>query len=362
MMRTVVACLLGSALFVTACSNKAPQIKPIWEPITESVYASGIVKSEGQYEVFANASGTISQVLVKEGDAVRQGMPLFQLSDRTASLNTENARIAATFASRQANAARLQEQQVNIEQAAATLRNDSLLWERQQKLWAENIGSRNQLEQRELAYQTSRRNHETARLRLADLQRQLSLQEQQSGNSLQMAQSLRGDYTVRSEVSGRVYNIMKEQGEMVTPQTPVAVIGGSGAFLLELQVDEFDIVRVKTGMKILVTMDSYKGHVFEAQVQTVDPWMNQRTKTFTVKAHFVQSPPVLYPNLTCEANIVLAEKQRGLTIPASCVVEGEYVLLRSKEKRKITIGMRDYQKVEVLQGLTPNDIILKPGL
>lgn len=362
MLKTVLAGGLVCLLLASSCGKKQEKIKPVLENITESVYASGLVKSNGQYEVFSRAGGIITDIWVNEGDLVKKGQAILQLSDRTAQLNTENARIAAQFSTRQANFARLQELQENIGQASIKLKNDSLLWERQKVLWAQDIGTRNELEQRELAYKSSFNSFQAARLRYIELQRQISLQEQQSGNSLQIARSLNGDYTVKSEVDGRVYSLLKEKGEMVSTQTPVAVIGGADVFLLELQVDEFDIARITPGLKILLTMDSYKGQVFEAVVSTIDPYMNQRTKTFTVKAAFVKPPSVLYPNLTCEANIIVREKQHSLTIPVFCLIDGEYVLLANKEKRKVGIGMKDYRKVEILSGLSVNDIILKPGL
>ena len=87
--------------------------------------------------------------------------------------------------------------------------------------------------------------------------------------------------------------------------------------------------------------------------------MNERSKSFTVEAGLVKQPPALFPNLTCEANIVIAEKEKALTIPRACLLEGDYVLLATKEKRKVTTGLKDYQKVEILSGLKVTDIILK---
>ena len=90
--------------------------------------------------------------------------------------------------------------------------------------------------------------------------------------------------------------------------------------------------------------------------------MSERSKSFTVEAGFVSQPPALFPNLTCEANIVVQEKEKALTIPRACLLENDFVLLENNEKRKVTTGLKDYQKVEILSGLTVNDIILKPAL
>jgi multidrug efflux pump subunit AcrA (membrane-fusion protein) len=108
-------------------------------------------------------------------------------------------------------------------------------------------------------------------------------------------------------------------------------------------------------------MDSYKGQVFEGVVDKIDPIMNAQSKSFTVEASFVNPPATLYPNLTTEANIIISVKEKALTIPRTYLVDDNYVILSSKEKRKVTTGLKDYQKVEILDGLKATDIILKPA-
>jgi multidrug efflux pump subunit AcrA (membrane-fusion protein) len=239
--------------------------------------------------------------------------------------------------------------------------NDALLLERQRTLWAQQIGTRNELDQRELAYQSSVNAFEAAKLRYTQLQKQISFQAKQSQKNLQISNTTARDYTIKSDQEGKVYSIYREKGEMVNTQTPVALVGDASSFLLELQVDEYDITRVKPGQKIFVTMDSYKGMVFEAVVDKIIPLMNERSKSFTIEAAFIKKPPALYPNLTCEANIVIQAKEKAITIPRSYLLDDETVWLANKEKRKVTTGLKDYQKVEIVSGLTINDVILKPA-
>jgi RND family efflux transporter MFP subunit len=348
-----------SLLLLTSCKGKQEKIKPTEEKITESVYASGVIKSKNQYQVFSTVNGLVSRVFVTEGDMVKKGDPIIRLSNTTAQLNTENARISADYSSVAANAEKLSELKINIDLAKTKMENDVSLLERQRNLWAQQIGTRNEVDQRELAWKNSVNAYEAAKLRYAELQKQLSLQEKQSQTNLQISSTVAGDYTIKSETEGRVYSILKEKGEMVSMQNPVALIGDATSFTLELQVDEYDIARVRTGQKIVLSMDSYKGQVFEAVVEKIYPLMNERSKSFTIDAGFIKQPPALYPNLTCEANIVIQEKEKALTIPRACLLEGDYVLLANKEKRKVTTGLKDYQKVEILSGLTVNDVILK---
>ena len=153
------------------------------------------------------------------------------------------------------------------------------------------------------------------------MKRQLKLASGQSKNNLQIAQSSKDNLIIRSEVDGVVYKINKEQGELVTSLSALAVIGAD-EFIIELNVDEFDIVKIMPGQQVIIRMDSYKSQVFEANVLSIYPMMNERTRTFKVDAVFTKKPEVLFPNLSLEANIVIKTKQNVLTIPRNYLLTG----------------------------------------
>lgn len=134
-------------------------------------------------------------------------------------------------------------------------------------------------------------------------------------NNLRISRNTAGDLVIRSRSAGKVYRIMKEAGEMVSPQEPVAVIGDAENFIIELQVDEHDISRVSNGQKGLITMDSYKDQVFEAKVSRLIPYMREVSKTFTVEAILTKSPPQLYPNLKLRSEHHHQRKERCIEHP-----------------------------------------------
>ena len=349
-------------LFIlSACSGKQEKTQPVVEDISESVYATGVIKSRGQYQVFPKVSGIVQNILVTEGDLVKQGEPLMRVENEAAQLSTESARIAAEYASLTANEEKLKDLEATINLARTKMQNDSLLLVRQRNLWANNIGTKVELEQKELNYKNAVTVYRSARLRYQDLHKQLDLAARQARKNLEISQSRSDDYTVRSEARGKVYSVLKEEGEMVNPQSPVAVIGDADDFIVELQVDEYDIAKVKPGQRVLLNLDSYKGEVFEAEVYKINPSMNQRTRSFTVEASFTKRPPELYPNLTTEANIVIQSKKDALLIPREYLQEGDYVLKEDEQKVKVKTGLKDYQKVEIIEGLTKEDVIVKPG-
>ncbi|NIJ52611.1 conjugative transposon protein TraM [Dyadobacter arcticus] len=258
-------------LSLTSCKNDPQKLKPSMEPITESVYASGIVKSKNQYQVYASAAGIISRILVSKGDIISKGTPLVQITNTAAKLNTENALLNAQYASVASNKEKLDELSMAIRLANTKLDNDLSLLQRQKNLWAQKVGTSNDLDARQLTYANSKNGYQTAKLRFAEMQKQISFQQKQSRKTLEISKTASGDFTVRSERDGKVYDILKESGEMVNTINPIALVGDANDFLLELQIDENDITRIKAGQKMLLTMDSYKGQIFEAIVDKVIP-------------------------------------------------------------------------------------------
>lgn len=351
---------LATIVIFISCNNKGEETtQPIAQNITESVYASGILKSKGQYEVYSTVNGIIGQKLVTEGDIVHKGDAIVTLLNETPQLNAENARLAATYSSVSSNVERLNELKANIDLAWAKLQNDSALFQRQQNLWKEEIGTRNEMEQRELAYKSSMTAYQASLVQYNNLKKQIDFTAQQSFKNLQINNSVNNDYTIKARQDGKVYSILKEQGEMVNTQTPIAVIGDVNEFVMELQVDEYDIGKIKLAQKVFVTMDGYKGQVFEGSLTKVQPIMDDRSRSFKVEATFISRPSLLYPNLTVEANILISTKKNALTIPRTYLLDDNTVLLKDGEKRKVVTGLKDYQLVEIISGLSKDDLIEK---
>ena len=68
-------------LFLFACSKKVEKTSPKIGDITESVYASGVVKSENQYQVFPKTNGILQNLFVEEGDLIQAQQVLFSISN-----------------------------------------------------------------------------------------------------------------------------------------------------------------------------------------------------------------------------------------------------------------------------------------
>jgi HlyD family secretion protein len=354
----------GAAFFLAVgCSKKEEgEIKPTFGDITESVYASGVVKSEGQYVVYATVSGNLKKIDVTVGQIISVGQNLFELDEDRAVLNSQNAELAYQLSkeNNQYSKDRIEEIEMKIQTAKNKMLLDESILKRNKKVKELEYISDVEYERLVLIYKTSKLEYEVAVKQLAQLKAQLQNEESRNSNTLKINQKNQNDFTVKSAFSGQLFDILVREGAYITPQIPLATIGKANSFLLELEVDENDMVRVILGQKVYVTMDSYKGAVFEAIIDKIYPIMVEQSRTFKIEAHFVKPPPKLYPNLTAEANIVIKTKKNVITIPKNYLIQNEYVLVSKKEKRKVKTGLSDYQKVEILEGLKPDESIFKP--
>lgn len=354
----------GFTFFLTAaCSNKEEgAIKPTLGDVTESVYASGVVKAEGQYVVYSAVNGNLRKIDVTVGQTISTGQKLFELDEDRANLYTQNAELAYKLSqqSSQYTKDRIAEIEIKIQSAKNKMLLDESILKRNKS--AKELGNISDVdyERLELSYKSSKLEYEAGIKQLAELNAQLQNEEIRNRNTLKINRKNQNDFTVRSAFSGQLFDVLVREGAYITPQIPLAIIGKSNSFLLELQVDENDMARIILGQKGFVTMDSYKGAVFEAIIDKIYPIMVEQSRTFKIEAHFVKPPPKLYPNLTAEANIVIKTKKNVITIPTNYLIHNEYVLVNKNEKRKVKIGLKDYQKVEILEGLKPGESIYKP--
>ena len=114
-------------ILTVGCSHKPVRTKPVVENITESVYAAGTIKAEGQYQVFPTVSGIVENIFVRENDIIKKGTLLMLISNQSVKINRENADLAAHYADIGVNQEKLTDLRNNITLAESKFANDSLL-------------------------------------------------------------------------------------------------------------------------------------------------------------------------------------------------------------------------------------------
>jgi HlyD family secretion protein len=333
-------------------------VQPDIGTITESVYASGHVKAREQYRVVSTVAGTLLKKHVRVGDSVKKGDPIFTIKNPAAEFTVTNSRLAVRRA--EENLKKINEMERQAELLCTRYLQDSIMFVRHRNLWENKAGTKVQMEQAELAMQSSRIEYKNLLSQLDQTRTALKLEYAMARNNARISEENADGYVIRSETDGKVYTIYPEEGEGISPQTVLAIIGKPDQFTIELQVDENDVSRIQTGQEIFVSMDSYKDSVFKARLTKIYPIMNENTGTFTVEGEFTRAPSRLYPHLNLEANILTGRKENVLIIPREYLTDDTYVLAADGQKQKVQVGLKNYEFAEIISGLNSNQKIYKP--
>jgi RND family efflux transporter MFP subunit len=216
------------------------------------------------------------------------------------------------------------------------------------------------LDQRDLAFRTSKINYASTVKSLEQLKKQLKNDLYLSKINYNISRKRQTDYLIKSEIDGKIFDVIQNKGELITSQTPLAVLGKPDLFYLEMNVDEHDITEVKLGQQVEITMNSYKGRLFQGRVSKIYPIMDQRSRTFKVEALFSNPPGKLYPNLTAEVNIIVRVTKNAILIPRNYLDKNNNVWLSGRIKKKVVTGVQDEKNIEILRGLDTLQTIYKP--
>lgn len=354
--------ILILSLFILSCNGNNEKIHPVETRITESVYSSVTIQPDSLYQAFAIVNGILDKNLVEEGDLVKKGDPIIQIINNSPQLNSENARTALELARKnyKGSGALLNSIEDELQAARLQYKNDSVNYVRQEKLWGQGIGSKAAYEAKKLAFELSYSSLDRLENKYESTRNELKTQLQQAENNYRLSLINTTDFTVKSKINGKVYALLKNPGEIVNTSQPLASIGSKDQFVIEMLVDEVDIVKVKEGQKVLLSLDAYKGEIFTAKVSKIYPKKDERNQTFLVEALFKEEPKVLYPGLSGEGNIIIAQKEKALVIPRIYLI-GKDSVKTEDGLVKVKTGLESLDSVEIQNGITSQTYIYKPG-
>ena len=360
MKRQLLWLLLGTV--ATGCGKKQTEVRMEMRSLTAAVYASGTLVPEEEYKVLSSVDGYLVQANVNEGDRVQKGQLLFRVSSdiRNAQEAAARAAVQRTVPTVSDNAPALRELQGRIDLARIKMREDSIQYKRYERLHNENAISKVTYENYYLKYQTSLKEYQNLQRQYQHQNLSGDLQLQQAQNQLTIAQAQSGVGNLKSFVDGRIYEIYKKEGDLITPNQPIALIG-SGQMIARLLVDEDDLGKVFEGQKVLLTMDAYPEKVYNARITKIYPLLSKVEQSFKVDAVLEDGITVGTYGLNLEANIVLAENKSVWVLPKQALRKGDSVMVKQgKETKMVKIGkgIEDDNWVEVTGGIDKSSIVI----
>ncbi len=354
--------LMLSAGLVSGCSG-GDQTSPQRKNIADAVFASGNIVMDGQYYVTSINEGYLVKSIVKEGDTVSIGEPLFYIQDETPQAQLKETEVAYRHALENISPVSpvLQKLEQQKNQQKNQLETDSVNFIRFKNLIASNAVSRADLDKARLSFENSKAALLAQENTIEDMKKNLQTDLANAKANLVAQQNNSSYYTLTSKVdSGIVLQTMKEDGELVKKGETVAEIG-AGVYLAKLEIAEEDIGLVKIGQPVYIELNTDKKKSYLAYISRIYPQFDNEKQSFIAEARFSEKVPALKPGAQLQADIVVQKKQHALVIPSSYLLPNDYILIKGKTgKVKVETGISTSEWTEILQGVKENDVLMMP--
>lgn len=330
--------------------------------VPAEIEAPGTVRSAVTAEVAARTMGTITRVLVAEGQRVRRGQPLVELEAEELSAREAAARSAVA-------AAAAAEEQAARGVAAAEAQADvaTKTYER-----FELLRLRNSVSAQEFDEVTARRRGADAALAAARAQQQQAeAGHTRAREEARAAATMAGYARVVAPFDGLVVRRHVDAGAMAAPGLPLVTVEQTSRYRLEATVDAAAAGALRTGMTARVALDALPEKSFEGRLAEIEAGADPGTHTVRVKVDLPAAAAggaEIRSGLFGRAWFARGERQ-AMLVPQSAVVErGQLraVFVVDAEGvarlRLVTLGRAAGGSVEVLSGLGDGErYVAAPG-
>ncbi len=350
-------------------------------PIEEIVTAvsAGTVKSRRESVLSAETLGRVAEVRAREGDAVRKGAVLAVLSDPELARQVDAAKADVAQASdllEQAIARRAEADQryaADSARAAANLRKAKDDRKRAEDLFRRGYLSKAEMDQADTALANADADARVAALgevNVRAIDREIdSLKSRVDGARASVAalSERQRKMTVAAPFDGIVTKKTVEVGEIKQPGSPLFVLADPRTITVEAPIDESEAAKVRVGQKVRLFPDSYLGETFAGEVSEVMPTIEaskEVSRANTIKVTPLSPPKPLRLGMSVDVEVLTGRKDNALQIPSSAVMERAakkfvYVVDGGKAvRRDVTTGISNWDRTEILSGLSPGDAVV----
>lgn len=307
--------------------------------------ATGKVEPRNEILIKPQMSGIISEVYKEAGDHVNAGDVIAKIKviPDMMSLNSAESRVSRA--------------EIAFEQ---TKKN----YERDAKLYADKVISREEFEKTQLQYNNEKEDLSSAKDNLSLTRDGISAKTKTFSNTL-----------VRSTITGTILDVPIKVGNSVIQSnnfndgTTIATVANMSDMLFVGKLDETEVGKIKVGMPMDITIGALQDQKLSAILEYVSPKGKEESGAimFEMKAAVkVPSNVFIRAGYSANAEIVFSKSDNVLTVPESCIEFGGdtafvYVLTKKDPqtfvKKQVKIGLSDGIKIEVKSGLKAKDKI-----
>jgi RND family efflux transporter MFP subunit len=319
--------------------------------------ATGYVTARRQATVSAQITGTLTEVLIEEGDHVKAGQVLGRLED-----TAQRAALAQAQAQLHSAQALLGQYQAQLAQSERDVKR------------AEDLVERKLVSQQ--AVEQARTQVETGAAQVQGQRKQIEL----AAASVRSAQVQLGYCTVRAPFTGVVIAKAAQLGEIVSPfsagggftRTGIGTIVDMDSLEIEVDVNEAYINRVQPGQPVESVLNAYPDWKIPSHVIAIIPTADRSKATVKVRIGLDLKDDRIVPDMGVRVSFLeehkaaaqTQERPRGVLVPAAAIrKEGDqdvvFVLKeRRAQRRKVTLGGAIGDSRQVLAGVSPGEAVI----
>lgn len=389
--RTTVIALVSVALIVAAGMGwwftripSVPAFNVRITPLVRTLQFSARVATSSRVDIGSTLTGRVISVGVLEGAQVKQGDMLIRLES-----DELKATLAQALASEQQASAKLSGLRSTGRSAvqSAVTQADSVLlaaqadFQRTKTLVDKEFLSEARLDEAKRALTVAQAQLASAQAqRMANADQGTDIAQAQAlltlaSSTTAAAKARLSQATLTSPADAKVLSRLVEPGQIVQPGRALMSLALISPLQMVAQVDERYLQQLQVGQTATAMADAYPNQRFMVKVQSISPLVDAQRGAIEVKFSLIQQTPTfLREDMTLSIEVETARRERTLVVPVSAVrneasATGSIIYIEREgrvEQRKVRLGLRTLNAVEVLEGLAEGDVVLlgtapKPG-
>lgn len=375
--------IIGLIWFVTSKVISTNNSKPTYKTtqvskgnIISTISASGSITSGNNTSIYTSASGEVTAVYVKNGDTVKQGQKIAQIKldqdgqkkQTTAWASYLNAKNSVTSA--QQNKITLENQLLSAQRTLAAAQDavDKINDYTKSDLEKDNINTNLTIAKNALTVAQQKYNSADSSTAVANAQLSSAWYAYQQASNIiyAPASGILTNFALTKGMSVANLSSDSSTSNSDATQSVGIITNPNNQITASVSLTEIDVVKVKAGQKVSLTMDAFPDLTFTGQVLAINT-NGQSTSgvtSYPTIIVFDNSLANMYPNMSVSANILIDTKNDVLTIPASAVQtsNGESTVKVLKDNQvsqvTVTIGLSDTTNIEITSGLNEGDVIV----
>lgn len=323
--------------------------------VVAEVMGTGTLEARISSTISPKISGRITQVIVDQGDEVKQGTLLVQLDDEELrqQVSIAEANVAMAFAT-------IVRLKADKDRSTAVFEQAQRHHARVKVLVEKKTTTLEELEQsaESLAVAVS----DTARAEAAIAEGQKGLLAAEK--TLEYHRARLKDTRIEAPFNGMVVVRHREAGDIAVPASPILTVISTDVLWINAWVDETEMSRLAVGQSVRVVFRSEPDHSFSGEVIRLGRQADRETREFIVDVRVREMPSNWAVGQRAEVYIETDKKEDVLTIPSRflvCTDQGEGVFVSDNGHSRwkpLKLGSKGQGSVEVLEGLSESDSLI----